>query len=114
MAVCGDEGGVGVLSLEVEGDGDGGVFVVGAVEDVDGVVGCGVGDGVGDVLVGVFWCAVPGSLGVVVVDVEGGGCGMEGDGEWGEEEKEGEDGEWSGEWGHGGSLSVGLDSVVFI
>ncbi len=90
--VCGDDGGVFILSLEGEWFVDGEVFVVGAGVDVDGVVGGGVGDGVCDVLVGVLWCAIPGSLGVVVVDVDGGlwVCGEDG---WCGEEKDGKDGE---------------------
>lgn len=105
--VCGDDGGVFVLALEGEWFGYGEVFVVGAVVDVDGVVGGCVGDGVCDVLVGVVDGAVPGSLGVVDVDVDDGlRVGVGGEDGWCGEEDDGEDG---GEWGvgfHGGVSSL--------
>ena len=103
FAVRGDGRGVLSLSLDGEGFGEDNLFMVGAVFDVDGVVVGGVVHGVGDVLVGVTWGAVPGSLGVVVVDVENGYGGMSAYVQCGggEDEKEDDGGDDGGSEEHG-------------
>ena len=65
-----DDGGGCVFSSDVDGFVDDGCFIVGAVEDIDCCLGGCVFEGLGDVLVGVLECAVPWSVGVVVVDVD--------------------------------------------